>query len=172
MKVTICVDVNDADDVAAMERWRQTWGPQVQLSAENQGCGCCVDIWEVEAPEEAIQELPQSVLCSDGSTPEDRHKTPAKRLAHAKGCLAAAMLLAVGVGFLMLAILHLSIPYQDPTPELRAQYARDVESAKTLGFIGVTVFGCGLLTSVVVCYRWARRRIAERKNKRALHGHQ
>jgi hypothetical protein len=33
MKLTLCVDVNDAAEVAAVEKWRQTWGPRVKNPA-------------------------------------------------------------------------------------------------------------------------------------------
>lgn len=168
MKATLCVDVNDADDVAAVERWRQTWGTQLVFGAENQGCGCCVDIWDVEAPEEAIKQLPLSVVSSNVPFRNDRHKTLVRRMADAKGCLVVALMLAAGLGLLLLASVHM-IPYQDPTPELRAKYARDVATARTLGLAGVMVFCGGLLASAVICIRWAKRRIAETKNKRTKH---
>jgi len=67
MKATICVDVACEDEVAAVERWFATWRGRLAFCSENGGCGCCVDIWEVDAPAEALAELPQSVVSSDGA---------------------------------------------------------------------------------------------------------
>lgn len=41
-----------------MEDWFSRWGPKLMHRSENYGCGCCNDIWEVDAPAEAILELP------------------------------------------------------------------------------------------------------------------
>jgi hypothetical protein len=162
MKVTLCVDVHDPEDVAALERWRQAWGARVQFSEQNQGCGCCVDIWDVEAPEEAVAELPETLLSTSA---EDHHRPRLReqilRAAwNARGCLGSLLLLAAGLGLLVLALMWLGIPYQDPTPELLAQSRRAAETARTLGIIGISVFACGLLSSLVVGSRWIIRRIA------------
>lgn len=171
MKVTLCIDVNQADHVAAVERWRQAWGSRVQFSPDNQGCGCCVDIWEVEAPDEAIVELPPSVLTSTASPPDRHHRSLREQIVssawRARGCLGSLTLLAAGFGLLVLAALQVGIPYQDPTPELQAQYARDLETARTWAVIGITVFACGCFASLVVCGRWAWRRIADRRRLRS-----
>ena len=43
-----------------MNAWLQRWGPKIQLN-DNQGCGCCVDIWDVQAPADALAELPRAM---------------------------------------------------------------------------------------------------------------
>ena len=60
-KSTLVVEVDCAEDVAALEAWFQRWDGKLAHVSDNQGCGCCVDIFEVEAPAEAIAELPPNI---------------------------------------------------------------------------------------------------------------
>jgi len=57
-RVQIIVEVDKPNEVEAMESWFARWSSRLAHQPENQGCGCCVDIWEIEAPAEAIAELP------------------------------------------------------------------------------------------------------------------
>lgn len=68
MKATICVDVECAEEVARVERWFAAWRERLAYCSENSGCGCCVNMWDVDAPEEAIAELPQTVLAGSDWT--------------------------------------------------------------------------------------------------------
>jgi hypothetical protein len=60
-KRQIIIDVNVAEEVATFDAWRERWRSAVELS-DNEGCGCCVDIWDVAAPEAAFDELPPNLL--------------------------------------------------------------------------------------------------------------
>lgn len=69
MKATICVDVDSLEEVAAVDAWFTTWRDQLVYCSENSGCGCCVNIWDIDGPSYAIAELPATVLAtSDWST--------------------------------------------------------------------------------------------------------
>jgi hypothetical protein len=54
---TLVVTVDDEREVQAVNAWFQRWGTRIRCS-DNTGCGCCVDIWDVEAPAQALDELP------------------------------------------------------------------------------------------------------------------
>jgi hypothetical protein len=62
-RATICVDV-DTPEQAAVAAWIERWRPQLPFASENEGCGCCVDIYRVEAPKDALDELPRAVFAS------------------------------------------------------------------------------------------------------------
>lgn len=64
-RATIIVAVDKAAEVEAVERWLFRWAPKLTHQSQNHGCGCCVDIWEIEAPAEAIAELPAEVYAGD-----------------------------------------------------------------------------------------------------------
>lgn len=60
-KFTICIEAED-EPRRFVDDWLSRWkGKFVHLS-ENGGCGCCVDIYEIDGPLEAIQELPEEYI--------------------------------------------------------------------------------------------------------------
>ena len=60
-RATIIVDVTHPDEVALSEDWLAKWTSSLTYRSENQGCGCCVNIWDVEGPEEALAALPSNI---------------------------------------------------------------------------------------------------------------
>jgi hypothetical protein len=62
-KASILVDVHEGLEVEAVEAWFARWRDQLTFESGNLGCGCCVDIWEVEGPEEAISDIPLALGC-------------------------------------------------------------------------------------------------------------
>ena len=59
MRATICVNVTHDEERAAVDAWFEHWDERLTFVSENEGCGCCMDIWNVEGPEEAIREIPR-----------------------------------------------------------------------------------------------------------------
>jgi hypothetical protein len=64
-RATVIVSGDDPTEVAAVENWFSRWATKLAHRSENHGCGCCVDIWEIEAPAEAIADLPPQVYAGD-----------------------------------------------------------------------------------------------------------
>ena len=60
-RATVSVTIDNEREVMAVNAWFQRWGPRIQC-ADNQGCGCCVDIWDVRAPAQALAELPAGMV--------------------------------------------------------------------------------------------------------------
>jgi hypothetical protein len=58
-RATIVVAIDDPAELDAVASWFYRWSEQILHRSDNHGCGCCVDIWEIEASAEAIAELPQ-----------------------------------------------------------------------------------------------------------------
>ncbi len=56
-RATIIAAVGVEEEVAAAEAWFSRWGAQLTYCSEDYGCGCCVAMWDVEGPAEAIAEL-------------------------------------------------------------------------------------------------------------------
>ena len=61
MRATIVVATDEANEASAVEAWFSKWGSQLSHQSGDQGCGCCVRIWDVEGPDAAIRELPEAV---------------------------------------------------------------------------------------------------------------
>lgn len=67
-KAQIIVAVDQPDEVAAVAMWFVRWRGRLAVS-ENAGCGCCVNIWDVDGPAEALAELPEVVVAHPGVQP-------------------------------------------------------------------------------------------------------
>ena len=63
LRATICVDVG-VPEQAAVDAWLERWRSRLPFVSDNEGCGCCVDIYRVEAPQQALDELPPVVFAS------------------------------------------------------------------------------------------------------------
>lgn len=63
-RATVIIEVGKAEDVAAMDAWFAQWESQLSVVSENLGCGCCVDILQLEGPAEAIDALPAACVSS------------------------------------------------------------------------------------------------------------
>ncbi len=62
-RATICVRTDDPAEVTAVENWLAQWKDQLSYLSDNYGCGCCVELYDVEGPTEAIGSLPPEVVC-------------------------------------------------------------------------------------------------------------
>ncbi|MFT3880071.1 MAG: hypothetical protein QM703_10485 [Gemmatales bacterium] len=65
-KAQIIVEVDQPDEVRALAMWFERWRDRLASVSDNTGCGCCVDIWDVEGPAEALAELPEAVVAHPG----------------------------------------------------------------------------------------------------------
>lgn len=65
VKATICVDIESEDEMGEVEKWFLAWCDKLSFVSEDNGCGCCVRIWNVEGPPEAIAAIPASRRSAD-----------------------------------------------------------------------------------------------------------
>jgi hypothetical protein len=65
-KAQIGVSVDQPDEVRAVNEWLERWRELLVSVSGNVGCGCCVDIWNVEGPAAALLELPEAVIAHPG----------------------------------------------------------------------------------------------------------
>jgi len=65
-KAQIIVAVDAPDEVQAVGDWFDKWRNRLTFVSGNTGCGCCINMWEVEGPIEALRELPEIVLAAPG----------------------------------------------------------------------------------------------------------
>ena len=56
-RVSVCIDAAEKQE-EQMDDWFSRWADVITYQSEDGGCGCCVHIWEVEAPNQALAELP------------------------------------------------------------------------------------------------------------------
>jgi len=62
-RATICADTDTPDRQAVLD-WLSKWQGKLGYCSPNEGCGCCIDLYNLEAPEEALAELPANVFCA------------------------------------------------------------------------------------------------------------
>jgi hypothetical protein len=58
-RATICIDTDDPAKRLQVESWLLRWRDALGKDTENIGCGCCIDMYDVDAPWEAVRELPE-----------------------------------------------------------------------------------------------------------------
>lgn len=50
---------HDEVDRERFDDWLARWRHMLVSCSDNDGCGCCVDMYDLEAPEQALAELPE-----------------------------------------------------------------------------------------------------------------
>jgi hypothetical protein len=63
VRATLCVEVDKPEQRLAAARWFESWREELTYVSRNHGCGCCVDLFDVEGSEAAIGSLPPVVGC-------------------------------------------------------------------------------------------------------------
>jgi hypothetical protein len=51
----------DGPEAEFMDEWLDKWGDHFSYM-NNAGCGCCINIYEFDAPDEAVAEVPDELL--------------------------------------------------------------------------------------------------------------
>ena len=64
MRATIVAAKDNAGEFEQMSTWLERWRSQLLLCSDELGCGCCVQMRNVDAPADALAELP-AVMLSD-----------------------------------------------------------------------------------------------------------
>jgi hypothetical protein len=67
-RATICVD-SGAPEQTIVEAWLDRRREQLAFASEDEGCGCCVHLWRVEASRKVLDELPPAVFASSEWSP-------------------------------------------------------------------------------------------------------
>ncbi|WP_149193734.1 hypothetical protein [Luteimonas suaedae] len=58
----------EPDDQIILDAWLDRWETRLVHLSDNLGCGCCIDMFDVEAPDEALAELPERLFASGERT--------------------------------------------------------------------------------------------------------
>jgi hypothetical protein len=120
-RATVCVAVDSEEEVQAAEAWFTKWRDRLDAVSGDSGCGCCVHMWDVEGPPEAIAEIPDSI---SADSPWTRHETnmhglperfgmrskdiaPGWRIGYAIWFIGFWWPIILGIGLILLAIASL-----------------------------------------------------------------
>lgn len=70
-RATVLLDAGDIVAAATYHEWHARFRAQLTLVSDDQGCGCCVHLFDIEGSPEAIASLPAELLCESAwSKPE------------------------------------------------------------------------------------------------------
>ena len=67
-RATICIAVDEPAEVEAGERWFSENRDRLDFISENYGCGCCVDLYDLEAAPEVVVSIPEAIRSSSDWT--------------------------------------------------------------------------------------------------------
>jgi len=59
-RATIIITADHPTEVAACDAWFERWNSSLTRKSDNYGCGCCVDIYDVEGSQNAIDSIPEA----------------------------------------------------------------------------------------------------------------
>jgi hypothetical protein len=59
---TIIADCDRPGERELLDSWLSKWRGRNTTISENEGCGCCVDMYRVTGPDEAMREVPAQML--------------------------------------------------------------------------------------------------------------
>ena len=60
-RATVCISLDSDDEVRAWREWLSEWREQLSYLSDNTGCGCCVDMFNLEGPQVAVDAIPPSI---------------------------------------------------------------------------------------------------------------
>lgn len=67
-RATICIAVDEPAEAQAGEQWLSENRARLDFISENRGCGCCVDLYDLEGPAEVLATIPEMLLASSDWT--------------------------------------------------------------------------------------------------------
>lgn len=60
-RASICISSDSPAEEVAFEEWLEQWVEKLTFVSGNYGCGCCVQLYDVEGPQEAIDTIPKKI---------------------------------------------------------------------------------------------------------------
>jgi len=63
-RASICVASDAPEEQAAFDAWLDRWESRLTFISDDYGCGCCVHLYDIEGPKEAVDALPEQLRTS------------------------------------------------------------------------------------------------------------
>ena len=60
-RASISLDLDSEDELSKFEAWSQKWKKRMTVFSDDYGCGCCVSLYDIEGPDEAIDSIPKEI---------------------------------------------------------------------------------------------------------------
>ena len=75
-RATVCLLADSLEEKVEFTAWLTAWKKKMTFVSHDYGCGCCIHLFDVEGPQEAIAALPKDLLTISAWT-ENGVKQPA-----------------------------------------------------------------------------------------------
>ena len=60
-RASVCIASDSSEEEVAFDAWLAVWKEKMSFISEDYGCGCCVHLFDLEGPSEAISALPEKI---------------------------------------------------------------------------------------------------------------
>ena len=61
-RATVCLWADSVEEKVEFTAWLSAWRKKMSFVSHDYGCGCCIHLFDVEGPAEAIDALPKELL--------------------------------------------------------------------------------------------------------------
>jgi hypothetical protein len=61
-RATVCLWSESIEEKVEFTTWLNVWKKKLSFVSPDYGCGCCIHLFDLEGPEEAIHALPEQLL--------------------------------------------------------------------------------------------------------------
>lgn len=75
-RATVCLWSESMEEKVEFTAWSHVWRKKMSLVSQDYGCGCCIHLFDLEGPKEAIDALPQELLTISAWTEDGIKQVP------------------------------------------------------------------------------------------------
>lgn len=73
-RASLSISEDSESEKSDFEAWSTRWKDKMTIFSDDYGCGCCVHLYDVEGPEEAIEAIPQALRTTSEWTEASKQK--------------------------------------------------------------------------------------------------
>ena len=78
-RATVCLWADSIEEKLDFNTWQTAWQKKMAFVSRDYGCGCCIHLFDLEGPKEAIDALPRDLLTFSAWT-ENGEKQAARHI--------------------------------------------------------------------------------------------
>ena len=79
-RATVCLWADSIEEKVEFTAWQTAWKRKMTFVSRDYGCGCCIHLFDLEGPKEAIDALPPELLAVSAWTEYGLKQVPPHRL--------------------------------------------------------------------------------------------
>lgn len=75
-RATVCLLADSLEEKVEFTTWLTAWKKKMTFVSQDYGCGCCIHLFDLEGPKEAIAALPKDLLTVSAWTENGVKQSP------------------------------------------------------------------------------------------------